>query len=52
MNNNIEKAINDLKNGKMILIYDSDDREGETDMVVTSEKINPSHIRTMRKDGG
>jgi 3,4-dihydroxy 2-butanone 4-phosphate synthase len=50
--NNIEKAMNNLKNGKIILIYDSDDREGETDMVVASEKITPTHIRTMRKDGG
>jgi 3,4-dihydroxy 2-butanone 4-phosphate synthase len=50
--NNIEKAMENLKNGKMILIYDSDDREGETDMVVASEKITPAHIRTMRKDGG
>ncbi|ABR56505.1 3,4-dihydroxy-2-butanone-4-phosphate synthase [Methanococcus aeolicus] len=51
-NAKIEKAINDLKNGKMILIYDSDDREGEADMVVASEFITPEHIRTMRKDGG
>ena len=50
--NTLEKAIKDLKNGKMILVYDSDDREGEADMVVASEKITPTHIRTMRKDGG
>jgi len=48
----IEKAIKNLKNGKIILIYDSDDREGETDMVVASEHITNDHIRRMRKDGG
>ncbi|MBW9221635.1 3,4-dihydroxy-2-butanone-4-phosphate synthase [Methanothermococcus sp. SCGC AD-155-C09] len=50
--NILERAIRDLKNGKMILVYDSDDREGEVDMVVASEKITPTHIKTMRKDGG
>ena len=26
---NVEKAIDALKSGKMVLLYDSDDREGE-----------------------
>ena len=50
--NNVEKAIEALKRGKIILVYDSDDREGETDMVVASQFITPEHIRTMRKDAG
>jgi len=50
--NNVEKAMEALRNGKMVLIFDDDDREGETDMVVASQHITPSHIRTMRKDGG
>jgi 3,4-dihydroxy 2-butanone 4-phosphate synthase len=49
---NVEKAIEALKRGKIILVYDSDDREGETDMVVASQFITPEHIRTMRKDAG
>ena len=49
---NVEKAIEALKRGKIILVYDSDDREGETDMVVASQSITPEHIRTMRKDAG
>ena len=48
----IEKAINSLRSGKIVLVYDSDDREGETDMVVASERITPEHIKIMRKDGG
>ena len=48
----IEKAINSLRSGKIILVYDSDDREGETDMVVASERITSEHIKIMRKDGG
>jgi 3,4-dihydroxy 2-butanone 4-phosphate synthase len=50
--NIVEKAMQALKMGKIILVYDADDREGETDMVVASEKITPEHIRIMRKDGG
>ena len=49
---NIEKAITDLKNGKFILIYDDDSREGETDLVIASDFATPESIKTMRKDGG
>lgn len=49
---NVEKAIDALKSGKMVLLYDSDDREGETDMVVASEFITPEYIREMRKNAG
>jgi len=50
--NNVEKAIEALKRGEIILVYDSDEREGETDMVVASQFITPEHIRRMRKDAG
>lgn len=33
----IDDAIKALKNGEFVLIYDDDDREGETDMVIASE---------------
>ena len=49
---NIQQAITDLQNGKFILIYDDDKREGETDLVISSEFVTPESIRTMRKDGG
>ena len=49
---NIEQAITDLQNGKFILIYDDDCREGETDLVIASEFVTPESIKTMRKDGG
>lgn len=49
---NIAKALEDLRNGRMVLIYDFDDREKETDMVVASEFITPDIIKTMRKDAG
>ncbi|CAB3287225.1 3,4-dihydroxy-2-butanone 4-phosphate synthase [Methanocaldococcus lauensis] len=50
--NNVEKALKALKKGEFILVYDSDDREGETDLVVASQFITPEHIKRMRKDAG
>lgn len=49
---NIAKALEDLRNGRMVLVYDFDDRERETDMVVASEFITPDIIKTMRQDAG
>lgn len=48
----VQRALSDLKNGKFILIYDDDSREGETDLVISSEFVTPDSIRIMRKDGG
>ena len=48
----IEKAIKQLKNGKFILIFDDDKREGETDLVIASQYATPKSIKTMRRDGG
>jgi 3,4-dihydroxy 2-butanone 4-phosphate synthase len=48
----IEQAITALKEGRFILLYDFDDREGETDFAIRSDAVTPAHIRQMRKDGG
>ena len=48
----IQQAITELQNGKFILIYDDDRREGETDLVIASEFVTPESIKIMRKDGG
>jgi 3,4-dihydroxy 2-butanone 4-phosphate synthase len=48
----VKKAIEDLRKGRIVLIYDADGREEETDLVVASQYVTPGHIRTMRKDGG
>lgn len=45
-------AIESLQNGKMILLFDSDEREGETDMVIPALCVTPSDIARMRRDGG
>jgi 3,4-dihydroxy 2-butanone 4-phosphate synthase len=52
MKSELEKAIHDIREGKMVLIYDFDDRERETDLVLASEFMTPEGIREMRKSGG
>lgn len=42
----------DLHQGKIVLVYDADDREGETDMVVASSEVTSDTIRTLRRDAG
>ena len=48
----ISKALTDLQNGKFVLVFDSEKREGETDFVMASEFVNSESIKQMRKDGG
>ena len=41
-----------LRKGKMILLYDADEREGETDMVIPALNTTPADVARMRCDGG
>jgi 3,4-dihydroxy 2-butanone 4-phosphate synthase len=48
----VQKALQELKEGRIVLVYDADGREEETDMVIASEKVTPEAIRILRKDAG
>ena len=48
----IYNAIDAIKNNKMVLLFDSDDREGETDFVIPAISTTPQDVAIMRKDGG
>ena len=48
----IDDAIDAIKNNKMVLLFDSDDREGETDFVIPAISTTPQDVLIMRKDGG
>lgn len=43
----VELAIEDLREGKMVILVDDEDRENEGDLVVAAEKITPAHINFM-----
>ncbi len=47
----IEDAIEDLRQGKMIVIVDDEDRENEGDLMIASEKVTPDAINFMAKHG-
>lgn len=48
----LNQALTDLQHGKIVLVFDNESREGETDLVIASQFVTPEAIRRMRKDGG
>lgn len=48
----LKQALGALQRGEVVLLYDADGREGETDLVVASQFATPDAIRTLRTDGG
>ncbi|MDD2936623.1 MAG: 3,4-dihydroxy-2-butanone-4-phosphate synthase, partial [Candidatus Methanomethylophilaceae archaeon] len=49
---NFKKALDDIRQGKVILVYDFEDREGESDMTVASQYITYETVQMMRKKAG
>jgi 3,4-dihydroxy 2-butanone 4-phosphate synthase/GTP cyclohydrolase II len=49
--NTTEEIIEDLKNGKMVILVDDEDRENEGDLVLAAEFTTPNHINFMSKFG-
>ena len=47
----IEDAMEDIRQGKMIIIVDDEDRENEGDLMIASEKVTPEAINFMAKYG-
>jgi len=45
--NTIEEAVEDIKNGKMVVVVDDEDRENEGDLVMAAEKVTPEAINFM-----
>lgn len=48
----IDDAIEALRDGQAILLYDFDDRETETDIVIPAESVKPEDVYRMRRDAG
>ncbi len=48
----LEEAKISLRNGEKILIFDSNEREGETDIVLPARDIDYEDIAFLRKNGG
>lgn len=50
--NSIEEAIDDIKQGKMVVVVDDERRENEGDLVMAAELVTPQAINFMAKSGG
>ncbi|HLV37915.1 3,4-dihydroxy-2-butanone-4-phosphate synthase [Xanthomarina sp.] len=49
--NTIEEAINDIRNGKVIIVVDDEDRENEGDFLAAAEMVTPQMINFMATHG-
>ncbi|MBM7855758.1 3,4-dihydroxy 2-butanone 4-phosphate synthase/GTP cyclohydrolase II [Desulfohalotomaculum tongense] len=49
--NTIEEALEDIKQGKMVIVVDDEDRENEGDLVMAAEKVTPEAVNFMAAHG-
>ncbi|MEN8262321.1 MAG: bifunctional 3,4-dihydroxy-2-butanone-4-phosphate synthase/GTP cyclohydrolase II [Nitrospirota bacterium] len=49
--NTIEEALDDIREGKMVILIDDEDRENEGDLTIAAEKVTPEVINFMAKYG-
>ena len=43
----VEEAIDEIRNGNMIIVVDDEDRENEGDIIVAAEKCTADHVNFM-----
>lgn len=47
----IEQAIEDIREGKFVIVVDDEDRENEGDFIIAAEKITPEKVNFMLQHG-
>lgn len=47
--NSIEELVEDIRQGKMVILMDDEDRENEGDLIMAAELCQPEHINFMAK---
>ena len=47
----IESAVEDIRNGRMVIVVDDEDRENEGDFIIAAEKITPADVNFMLSNG-
>ncbi|MBL1212432.1 MAG: bifunctional 3,4-dihydroxy-2-butanone-4-phosphate synthase/GTP cyclohydrolase II [Ignavibacteriae bacterium] len=48
--NTIEDALEDIKNGKMVIVIDDEDRENEGDIIMAAELITPEDVNFITRE--
>ncbi|MEO6638358.1 MAG: 3,4-dihydroxy-2-butanone-4-phosphate synthase, partial [Ginsengibacter sp.] len=51
MLDSIEAAIDDIKNGKLVIVVDDEDRENEGDFITSAKNVTPEIINFMSTHG-
>ena len=51
MLNSIQEALSDIKEGKMVIVVDDEDRENEGDFIIAADFATPEVINFMSKEG-
>ncbi len=49
--NSVEEALEDMRQGKVVIVVDDEDRENEGDFIVAGEKITPEIVNFMLRYG-
>src|SRR5277367_1149061 len=49
--NAVAEAIEDIKNGKLVIVVDDEDRENEGDFITAAKNVTPEVINFMSKHG-
>lgn len=49
--NTIEEALEDIKNGKMVIVVDDENRENEGDLLMSAEKVSTEDVNFMIRFG-
>ena len=49
--NTIEEALEDIKNGKIVIVVDDEDRENEGDFITAAKNATPELINFMATHG-
>ena len=49
--NTIDEAIEDIRNGKFVIVVDDEDRENEGDFICAAELITPEKVNFMITNG-
>ncbi|MDI6885761.1 MAG: 3,4-dihydroxy-2-butanone-4-phosphate synthase [archaeon] len=48
----VERGIESIRKGELVLIYDAEDREGETDFVLPASSVTPKKVAYFRNEAG
>lgn len=50
--NTIDEALEDIRNGKMVIVVDDEDRENEGDLIMAADTVTPQTITFMARQAG